>query len=165
MRFFKIKYSPATVIRNFYLQGFFNFLQQIFFFVKNTSWKLLQKLLERTSNLLKIFTDFQTMRKWEICSKHVFSAVFRHFFAVFLEFSTISIFFVEDANWNFKWLLESTLKFRRISTGLEKAEKIRNFLKIVSHFFGIFLCSIFAKNYEFEKILGIALNFLRALMF
>ena len=91
------------------------------------------------------------MRKWEICSKHVFSAVFRHFFALFIEFSTISIFFVEDANWNFKWLLESILKFRKISTGFEAGEKLRNFLKIVSHFFGIFLCSIFAKNYEFKK--------------
>ena len=148
MRFFLIKYSPATVIRHFYLQCFFNFLQLIFFFVKNTNWKLLQKLLERTSNLLRIFTDFETMRKWEIYSKHVFSAVFRHSFAVFLEFSTISIFFVKNANWNFKWLLESTGNFRRISTGFETAEKIQNFIEIVSHFFGIFLCSIFAKNYN-----------------
>ena len=38
------------------------------------------------------------MRKYEIFSKHLYSAVFRHFFAVFLEFPTMTIFVVKNAN-------------------------------------------------------------------
>ena len=72
--------------------------------------------------------------KYEIFSKHLYSAVFRHFFTVFLEFPTMSIFFVKNANWNFKWLLESTWNFLRISTGFETAERIKNFLEMVLHF-------------------------------
>ena len=55
---------------------------------------------------------------------------------------------MKNANWNSKWLLEGAWNFLRISTGFETAEKIKNFLEIVSHFLGIFLRSIFAKNYK-----------------
>ena len=113
---------------------FLKFLTIIILFVKNTNWNLLQKLLERTLNFLRIFTGCELMRKYESFLKHLYSAVFRHFLAVFLEFSTISIFFVKNANWNFKWLLESTWNFLRISTGFKTAEIIQNFLEMVLHF-------------------------------